>query len=118
MFSFAFRIAHIVISASNDCSLRYWHVGPNPSKSTESITTSEPIGFHHDYVKSLAFSSDLNWILSGGLDNRIGVWDANRIGQSCDPICWRMYCAFFLCKLSTFHILRVAIFLIQQTWVP
>ncbi|KAI7640617.1 WD40 repeat-like protein, partial [Hortaea werneckii] len=42
----------------------------------------QPIGFHSDYVKTLAVpSQNSDWIASGGLDRKIYTWDLNGGGQ-------------------------------------
>ncbi|EPY49683.1 WDR48 family WD repeat protein [Schizosaccharomyces cryophilus OY26] len=65
-----------VISCSSDLTVKLWkpHVsGPS------SLTT---IGEHNDYVKRLSLSKDCKspWVVSGGLDSRVIVWDYN-VGQ-------------------------------------
>jgi len=65
------------ISASSDRSIYIWDVNNN-------VPTSR-IGFHKDDVRVLAYSSQRNWVASGGFDQRVLFWD---IGEArAVPIC-------------------------------
>lgn len=67
----------IVVSGSSDRTLLLWPCQPpgiangDPSWNP----TPSPIGAHSDYVRTLCYSSQQNWVASGGLDRRICVWD-------------------------------------------
>ncbi|KAI9205845.1 uncharacterized protein BJ171DRAFT_53948 [Polychytrium aggregatum] len=58
-----------LISASNDrlIYLRSCHSSGDPVR----------IGFHADAVKRLAYPRERNWIVSGGLDHCVVLWDLN-----------------------------------------
>lgn len=43
----------------------------DPAKSM----TPDLLGTHQDYVRCLAHSRDLGWVVSGGLDRKIKIWD-------------------------------------------
>ncbi len=62
-----------VITCSSDLSVRLW----NPDQNFV-----YPIGQHRDYVKCIATPSQTSsWIATGGLDQRIILWDLNGKGK-------------------------------------
>ncbi|KAJ2454550.1 hypothetical protein EV183_001421 [Coemansia sp. RSA 2336] len=63
------------ITASSDQTVRAWTPGTKPHL----------IGSHIDYVKALAFSEHRNWVISGGLDRQIRVWDVAETRSG--PVC-------------------------------
>ncbi|EPX74958.1 WDR48 family WD repeat protein [Schizosaccharomyces octosporus yFS286] len=65
-----------VISCSSDLTVKLW----KPHESGPSSLTT--IGEHSDYVKRLSLPKDCTspWVVSGGLDSRVIVWDYN-VGQ-------------------------------------
>ncbi|KAI9189854.1 hypothetical protein H9P43_001287 [Blastocladiella emersonii ATCC 22665] len=68
-----------VISASNDRSVRLWRVRTDADASELPLTaTGHILGHHNDYVKCLSYASGNQWMASGGLDRRIGIWDLGR----------------------------------------
>ncbi|CAG8570986.1 4003_t:CDS:10 [Diversispora eburnea] len=56
-----------LISASSDRTLKLWH--PHISNSPTTI------GYHSDYIKTLAHAQGPGWIASGGFDRKIILWD-------------------------------------------
>ncbi|QPG73850.1 hypothetical protein FOA43_001165 [Brettanomyces nanus] len=64
-----------VASCSNDTSVKLWNIeGEHPQVST--------LGYHDDYVKTLAYTkSHKNQLISGGLDRCVKIWDM--VTQSC-----------------------------------
>ncbi|CAJ0839971.1 8448_t:CDS:10 [Entrophospora sp. SA101] len=72
-----------LISASSDRTLKLWH----PHKSSNPIT----IGYHTDYIKSLAYASGPGWVASGGFDRKIDLWDI----RECKPASSGITCINF-----------------------
>ncbi|KAJ5120623.1 Protein of unknown function DUF3337 [Penicillium bovifimosum] len=65
-----------LVSASSDTTVRLWR--PH----SESTEVPERIGKHTDYVKALASpSSHATWVASGGLDQKVYIWDLNGGGE-------------------------------------
>ncbi|KAI6912695.1 WD40 repeat-like protein [Hortaea werneckii] len=65
-----------LLSASSDITIKLWRPA-----ATDRLPP-QPIGFHSDYVKTLAVpSQNSDWIASGGLDRKIYTWDLNGGGQ-------------------------------------
>ncbi|KAK5111834.1 hypothetical protein LTR85_011732 [Meristemomyces frigidus] len=65
-----------LVSASSDITVKIWRPA-----ATDRLPP-QPIGFHSDYVKTLAVPSPTSdWIASGGLDRKICLWDLNGGGQ-------------------------------------
>lgn len=63
-------------SASSDITVKLWRPAATDRQ------PPQPIGFHSDYVKTLAVPSPTSdWLASGGLDRKICVWDLNGGGQ-------------------------------------
>ncbi|WBW71922.1 WD repeat protein, WDR48 family Bun107-like [Schizosaccharomyces osmophilus] len=62
-----------VISCSSDLTVKLW----KPHESGPSSLST--IGEHNDYVKRLSLPKDCRspWVVSGGLDSRVIVWDYN-----------------------------------------
>ncbi|WVQ73545.1 hypothetical protein IAR50_003121 [Cryptococcus sp. DSM 104548] len=71
------------ITASSDRTIRAW----TPHTSSDDQTPSAPalIGTHDDYVKSLAWAKGHGYLWSGGLDQKICLWDIKETRGS-DPI--------------------------------
>ncbi|CAG8124908.1 unnamed protein product [Penicillium salamii] len=66
-----------LVSASSDTTVRLWR--PH----SESIEVPERIGKHTDYVKALASpGSHASWVASGGLDQKVYLWDLNGGGET------------------------------------
>ncbi|KAH8705109.1 WD repeat protein [Talaromyces proteolyticus] len=65
-----------LVSASSDTTVRVWR----PQSETGDLPTS--VGRHADYVKCLATSGlQPNWVASGGLDQKVILWDLNGGGD-------------------------------------
>lgn len=65
-----------LVSASSDATVRVWR--PH----SESTDLPASIGKHNDYVKCLASPGDhADWVVSGGLDHAIYMWDLNGGGE-------------------------------------
>ncbi|KAI3214299.1 hypothetical protein DTO027I6_3759 [Penicillium roqueforti] len=65
-----------LVSASSDTTVRLWR--PH----SESTEVPERIGKHTDYVKALASpGSQATWVASGGLDQKVYLWDLNGGGE-------------------------------------
>ncbi|KAJ5952203.1 uncharacterized protein N7479_010616 [Penicillium vulpinum] len=65
-----------LVSASSDTTVRLWR--PH----SESTEVPERIGKHTDYVKALASpGSHATWVASGGLDQKVYLWDLNGGGE-------------------------------------
>ncbi|ODN93585.1 hypothetical protein L198_05454 [Cryptococcus wingfieldii CBS 7118] len=71
------------ITASSDRTIRAWT--PHTSGDDESPSTPALIGTHDDYVKSLAWAKGHGYLWSGGLDQKIHLWDVKETRGS-DPI--------------------------------
>ena len=56
-----------VMSASSDTTLKMWDCRRGLCLST--------LRTHKDYVKALAYASDVDKVVSGGLDRQIYLWD-------------------------------------------
>lgn len=70
------RSNEVLLSASSDITVKLWRPA-----ATERLPP-QPIGFHSDYVKTLAVPSPTSdWIVSGGLDRKIYAWDLNGGGE-------------------------------------
>jgi len=77
-------------SCSSDTSVKLWRVGEevkagadvDPSEAGERglLMTFEG---HTDFVKCLSFASDGKVLASGGMDNRVCIWD---LAHSCSPV--------------------------------
>ncbi|KAK5129332.1 hypothetical protein LTR08_003590 [Meristemomyces frigidus] len=66
-----------LVSASSDITVKLWRPA-----ATDRVPP-QPIGFHSDYVKTLAVPSPTSdWIASGGLDRKICLWDLGGAGQT------------------------------------
>ena len=50
--------------------------------STKSQSQPAKVGHHTDYVKKLHLFSKTSWVASGGLDQKINIWDLNVLSQS------------------------------------
>ncbi|QKX58531.1 uncharacterized protein TRUGW13939_05655 [Talaromyces rugulosus] len=65
-----------LVSASSDTTVRVWR----PQSEANELPVS--IGRHADYVKCLATSGQQsNWVASGGLDQKVVLWDLNGGGD-------------------------------------
>ena len=65
-----------LVSASSDITVKVWRPFANDGQSPTTI------GQHSDYVKCLAApEAHSDWVASGGLDNKIKVWDLNGAGE-------------------------------------
>lgn len=65
-----------MVSCSSDASVKIWtphsHLKAKP----------QTIGFHKDYVKCVASpNTQASWVVAGGLDRRICIWDLKGKGQ-------------------------------------
>jgi WD repeat-containing protein 48 len=67
-----------LVSASSDLTVKVWR--PLADSASEPVT----VGQHADYVKCLATPAPglEDWVVSGGLDRKICVWDLNGKGKS------------------------------------
>ncbi|KAK5117225.1 hypothetical protein LTR62_005842 [Meristemomyces frigidus] len=66
----------VLISASSDITVKLWRPAAVDRQPPQSI------GLHSDYVKTLAVPSpNADWVVSGGLDRKICVWDLSGAGQ-------------------------------------
>ncbi|KAK0259807.1 hypothetical protein B0A54_08682 [Friedmanniomyces endolithicus] len=65
-----------LVSASSDITVKVWR----PAAADR--LPPQTIGLHSDYVKTLAVPSPTaDWVVSGGLDRKICVWDLSGAGQ-------------------------------------
>jgi WD repeat-containing protein 48 len=65
-----------LVSASSDMTVRVWRPLSNDSEAPQTI------GQHADYVKCLATpNSQADWVVSGGLDRKICLWDLSGAGK-------------------------------------
>ena len=61
-----------MVSASSDTTVKLWR--PFAASKAPPLT----LGYHGDYVKAVAApSQSTDWVASGSLDHRIGIWDIN-----------------------------------------
>lgn len=68
-----------VVSASSDVTVKLWRPHGHGQESAYTI------GSHSDYVKCLTTPDhNANWVASGGLDNRICLWDLAGGGSTLD----------------------------------
>jgi COMPASS component SWD3 len=58
----------ILVSAGNDCSLRFWHLDTGENFTTLTQST------HSRYIEHLAFSTDGQSLITWGADNTIKLW--------------------------------------------
>jgi WD repeat-containing protein 48 len=58
----------IVITASSDRQILLWDA-------MGESTISHRLGYHNDFVKCLVKPKKQNWVVSGGLDRKIMIWD-------------------------------------------
>ncbi|KAL2256888.1 hypothetical protein VTK26DRAFT_969 [Humicola hyalothermophila] len=66
-----------LVSASSDLLVKVWR--PLASDAQEPVT----IGQHRDYAKCVATpSQSANWVVSGGLDRRLYLWDLSGAGKT------------------------------------
>ncbi|OCT44386.1 WD repeat protein [Cladophialophora carrionii] len=66
-----------LVSASSDVTVKLWR--PHGHETTQAYT----IGSHSDYIKCLATPDrTANWVVSGGLDHKICLWDLNGAGKN------------------------------------
>jgi WD repeat-containing protein 48 len=68
-----------VISCSSDCTLKFWRVPSAETTSEESKCIKNAKGYHKDFIKSLAYAPQTEWIYSGGLDSNIFLWDIEQL---------------------------------------
>lgn len=61
-----------IITASSDRTIRAW--SPHGSEG-EDLAVPALIGYHTDYVRSLAFAKHPSVLFSGSLDRDISIWD-------------------------------------------
>lgn len=65
-----------LVSASSDITVKVWRPLANDGQFPTTI------GQHSDYVKCLAApEAHSDWVASGGLDNKIKIWDLNGAGE-------------------------------------
>jgi len=65
-----------LVSASSDITVKVWR------PQTEDGLEPQTIGLHNDYVKCVATpGSNSDWVASGGLDQKICLWDLNGGGE-------------------------------------
>ena len=65
-----------LVSASSDITVKVWRPFATDGQEPETI------GQHSDYVKCLAAPEEhSDWVASGGLDNKIKLWDLNGAGE-------------------------------------
>ncbi|KAI9006960.1 hypothetical protein DFJ74DRAFT_690074 [Hyaloraphidium curvatum] len=66
-----------LVSGSSDRTLLLWpcHSPSFPNPDPTWTPTPSAIGCHSDYVRTICYSQQQNWIASGGLDRRICIWD-------------------------------------------
>lgn len=65
-------IYYSVITGSSDHTIKLW----KPHSSVDSkLNNTELVGVHSDYVKCLKEASNLDWLISAGLDGNIKIWD-------------------------------------------
>lgn len=77
-------------SCSSDTSVKLWRVGPEMEEASDGsaedgwerglLATFEA---HTDFVKCLSFAPESKVLASGGLDNRVCIWD---LAHSCSPL--------------------------------
>lgn len=66
----------VLLSASSDVTVKSWRPTASDNQSPQTI------GLHSDYVKTLAVPSPTaDWVVSGGLDRKIHIWDLSGAGQ-------------------------------------
>lgn len=66
-----------LLSASSDRTILLWS-----TKHGENNLAPGIVGQHHDYVKRIQYSKDRNWVTSGGLDEKIHIWDLSQSGKT------------------------------------
>ncbi|KAK5687495.1 hypothetical protein LTS10_001633 [Elasticomyces elasticus] len=65
-----------LVSASSDITVKVWRPAATDRQPPQTI------GLHSDYVKTLAVPSPTSdWVVSGGLDRKICMWDLSGAGQ-------------------------------------
>jgi WD40 repeat protein len=64
-------VAHVVMSGSNDCTVKLWNAHKGFCMST--------LRTHKDYVLALAYSREKETVASAGLDRAIYLWDVNTL---------------------------------------
>lgn len=65
-----------LVSASSDITVKIWR------PAAQDVLPPQTIGLHTDYVKRVASPGwHENWVVSGGLDHKISLWDLNGGGR-------------------------------------
>ncbi|KAJ2854002.1 general transcription repressor, partial [Coemansia erecta] len=74
-----------LLSGSLDKTLRIWDLGRHGvnSRSSDMVTCRSTLVGHKDFVLSVAYSPDGNWIVSGSKDRGVQFWDPRTSQTQC-----------------------------------
>ncbi|KAJ1833518.1 general transcription repressor [Coemansia sp. RSA 2711] len=74
-----------LLSGSLDKTLRIWDLGRfgSNSRSNDTVTCRSTLLGHKDFVLSVAYSPDGNWIVSGSKDRGVQFWDPRTSQTQC-----------------------------------